>query len=96
MSHVEIVIHRKEKEMMFIVDRIEEGIVVCEDLISKEIIEISINRFLFEVKENDVISVDAKNEYVLERKETNERTQQIKSKFEALRKNNEINETRNE
>lgn len=96
MSHVEIVIHRKEKEMMFIVDRIEEGIVVCEDLISKEIIEISLNRFLFEVKENDVISVDAKNEYVLERKETNERTQQIKSKFEALRKNNEINETRNE
>lgn len=81
---------------MFIVDRIEEGIVVCEDLISKEIIEISLNRFLFEVKENDVISVDAKNEYVLERKETNERTQQIKSKFEALRKNNEINETRNE
>lgn len=86
MSHVEIVIHRKEKEMMFIVDRIEEGIVVCEDLISKEIIEISLNRFLFEVKENDVISVDAKNEYVLERKETNERTQRIKSKFEALRK----------
>ena len=62
MDHVKLVIHlqgRKEGGiyMKFIVDRIEENIVVCENIDTKEIIQISINEIPENIKEGNVIFI---------------------------------------
>lgn len=70
--------------MNLVVDRIVNGIAICQNLDNKLMFEIEISEFDFEVKDGDVISlVDGKYELNNELKE--ERIKTIQDKFNQVK-----------
>ena len=70
---------------MYTVDRIEDNIVVLEDRISKTIINVDINVFDFEVKENDIIDY-IEDKYIKNTRLTDNTNKNIRSLFNKLKK----------
>ena len=71
--------------MNFVVDRIVNGILICQNLDNKIMFEIERDELDFDVKDGDVISlVDGK--YVLNTKLKEERIKIIKDKFDKVKK----------
>ena len=70
--------------MNLVVDRIVNGIAICQNLDNKLMFEIDVKEFDFKVNDGDVISlIDGKYELNNELKE--ERKKIIKDKFERLK-----------
>jgi len=72
-------------DKMYTVDRIEDNIVVLEDRISKTIINVDINVFDFEVKENDIIDY-IEDKYIKNTRLTDNTNKNIRSLFNKLKK----------
>jgi len=72
-------------DKMYTVDRIEDNIVVLEDRISKTIINVDINVFDFEVKENDIIDY-IEDKYIKNTRLTDNTKKNIRSLFNKLKK----------
>ena len=69
----------------FTIDKIENNIAVCENRRTKEFINIHISKLPNNIKENDIIKYSNGN-YILEENETISAKENIKSKFDTLRK----------
>lgn len=71
--------------MKFAVDKVEDDIVLLENIVNGEKIMTKKEKFLFSIKENDIV---IKNNGVYEKddKEKNDRIKIIKAKMEVLRK----------
>lgn len=71
--------------MKFAVDKVEDDIVLLENIVNGEKIMTKKENFLFSIKENDIV---IKNNGVYEKddKEKNDRIKMIKAKMEVLRK----------
>jgi len=72
-------------DKMYTVDRIEDNIVVLEDRISKTIINVDINVFDFEFKENDIIDY-IEDKYIKNTRLTDNTNKNIRSLFNKLKK----------
>lgn len=71
--------------MKFAIDRFEENIAICQNLETKEIIEININNLPKNIKDGSIIIFE-NNEYHLDLTEEELRRQKIREKFNKLRK----------
>ena len=71
--------------MKYAVDKVEEDIVLLENIINGEKKEIKKEFFSFPLKETDIILFE-NGIYKKDNKEKNERIKMIKAKMEALRK----------
>ena len=71
--------------MKYAVDKVEEDIVLLENIINGEKKEIKKECFSFSVKETDIVLFE-NGIYKKDNKEKNERIKVIKAKMEALRK----------
>ncbi len=71
--------------MKYAVDKVEEDIVLLENIINGEKKEIKKECFSFSVKETDIVLFE-NGIYKKDNKEKNERIKMIKAKMEALRK----------
>ena len=69
--------------MEYIIDRFEENIAVCQNVINDEIKNIERGFLPEETKEGDVI-VFSDGKYFLDREKTEERKRLIKEKFDSL------------
>lgn len=69
--------------MKYIVDRIENNIVILENLDSKEIVEIDISLLPTGIKEGNVVGY--KNNYYIDKDLEKQRRIDIKKKFDRLR-----------
>ena len=68
----------------YVVDRIEEGIIVLEDEETKEMVEKTKDEIKIEVKEGDLLTFE-NDTYSLDKEGTNVRKKRIKNKFELLK-----------
>ena len=68
----------------YIVDRIEEDMIVLEEEETKKTIDIKKEEIGFEVNTGDLIEFDGKK-YILNSEETASRKKRIKNKFELLK-----------
>ena len=71
--------------MKYAVDKVEDDIVLLENIINGEKIMVKKEYFSFPVKETDIILFE-NGIYKKDNKEKNERIKMIKAKMEALRK----------
>ena len=71
--------------MKYAVDKVEDDIVLLENILNGEKKEVRKECFSFQVKENDIIIV-LNGIYKKDNKEKNKRIKMIKAKMEALRK----------
>jgi len=71
--------------MKYAVDKVEDDIVLLENIINGEKKEIKKECFSFSVKETDIVLFE-NGIYKKDNKEKNERIKVIKAKMEALRK----------
>lgn len=71
--------------MKYAVDKVEDDIVLIENIINGEKKEIKKECFSFSVKETDIVLFE-NGIYKKDNKEKNERIKMIKAKMEALRK----------
>ena len=71
--------------MKYAVDRIEENIVILEEITSKEKKEIPLEELPQNIKEGTIIHYE-NNKYILDKKEEIKRRSSIKAKFAMLRK----------
>ncbi len=71
--------------MKYAVDKVEDDIVLLENIINGEKKEIKKECFSFSVKETDIVLFE-NGIYKKDNKEKNERIKMIKAKMEALRK----------
>lgn len=71
--------------MKFSVDRIEEGIVILENIYTKEIIEAEIEAFSFEVKEGMIVVYD-NEKFSLDLKEAEQRRESLRERLNNLKK----------
>lgn len=71
--------------MKYAVDRIEENIVILEEITSKEKKEIPLEELPQNIKEGTIIHYE-NNKYILDKKEETKRRSSIKAKFAMLRK----------
>lgn len=71
--------------MKYAVDRIENGIVILENIEDKSIKEESVRKLPIGIKEGDVVSYNSFT-YVLDKKEKEERIKRISEKMQRLRK----------
>ena len=62
--------------MKYIVDRIEENIVICENQETKKIEEFEKINFSEEIKDGDVVILE-NNKFKIDRKETDKRKEEI-------------------
>lgn len=69
----------------FTVDKIENEIATCENRTTREMINIHLSKLPKNIKENDIIKY-TNGKYILENKETITAKQNIKDKFNSLRK----------
>ena len=72
--------------MKFIIDRIEENFAICENLETKELVEININELPKKLKNGNVI-VFKNNEYELDLNEEELRRKRIRERFNKLKNN---------
>lgn len=63
---------------MLVVDRIEENLVVCQDVETEKIFKIDISKFKNVPKESDVIKKSF-GKYITDEKKTNKRKEYIKN-----------------
>ncbi len=70
--------------MYFVVEKIEDNILVLEDIKNGRKKEININEINFNVKENDVLLFDGKK-YIIDNKTKEERIKKIKEKMKKLK-----------
>ena len=70
--------------MDLVVDRIVNGIVICQNLKNRLMFEIDINEFDFKVHDGDVITLK-NGKYILNKKLKKERERIIKDKFERVK-----------
>ena len=68
----------------YIVDRIEENIIVLEDEETKEMINVKKDEIGIEVKDGDMLDFED-GKYTLNSEETASRKKRIKNKFELLK-----------
>ena len=71
--------------MKYIVDRIEENIVICENQETKKIEEFEKINFSEEIKDGDVVILE-NNKFKIDRKETDKRTEEINDLMKKLMK----------
>lgn len=71
--------------MKYAVDKIEDDIVLLENIINGEKIMVKKEDFLFPVKETDIV-IKKDDAYIKDDKEKEDRIKDIKAKMEALRK----------
>ena len=71
--------------MKFAVDRIENDIVICENLETKEKVSLSKN-ILPKVRDGSILIYE-KGKYVLDANSENERRKSIRDRFNRLKKN---------
>ena len=69
--------------MKFTIDRIEENIAVCQNVDTKEIVEIEVRNLPNEIKEGSVIYFDG-NSYVIDEEEENIIKKRIEDKMNKL------------
>lgn len=70
----------------FTIDHIEDEIAICENRDSKKMINIHLSKLPKNIKENDIIKY-TNGEYILAESETLSAKENIKDKFNRLRKN---------
>lgn len=70
---------------MYAIDRIENDIVIAENLKTKEKIELKINEFPFELKEGTIFSIE-NNNIIKQEKTEQERREILRKKMERLKK----------
>ncbi len=71
--------------MKYIVDRIEENIVICENQETKKIEEFEKINFSEEIKDGDVVILE-NNKFEIDRKETDKRKEEINDLMKKLMK----------
>lgn len=71
--------------MKFAVDKIENNIVVLENIHNNDIIEVDVKYLPVSIKENDIIRFED-GKYVLDINEKTERINRIKEKMNSLKK----------
>lgn len=71
--------------MKYAVDKVEDDIVLLENIINGEKITVKKEDFSFPVKETDIV-IKKDGTYLKDDKEKNKRIKMIKAKMEALRK----------
>ena len=71
--------------MKYAVDKVENGIVLLENILSGEKKEVEKKLFSFPVKETDIV-IKKDGAYLKDDKEKEDRIKVIKAKMEALRK----------
>lgn len=71
--------------MKFAVDKIENDIVILENVSDNSILEVNVKNLPEGIKECDIIRLE-NNKYVLDNNEKNERLRRIKLKIESLKK----------
>lgn len=71
--------------MKYVVDRIENDIVVLEEINTKEKIELNINELPKEIEEGKVI-IKTENNYLIDEEEKLTREEQISQRFKNLLK----------
>lgn len=69
----------------FTIDRIENNVAICENRNTKKFINIHISKLPENIKENDIIKY-MNGQYILDNQETLDAKENIKSKFDKLRK----------
>ena len=69
----------------FSINRIEDKIAVCENRENKKMINIHLSKLPLNIKENDIIKY-INGVYILSKQETNSTKENIKEKFNKLRK----------
>lgn len=69
----------------FTIDRIEGEIAICENRKNKKMINIHLSKLPKNIKENDIIKY-TNNIYILEEPETSSAKQNIRDKFNRLKK----------
>lgn len=72
-------------KMKYAVDKIEDNIVVLENIITGDIITVTKDKFSYDVKESDIVIYE-NGEYIESKKDKEERLKTIKEKMERLRK----------
>lgn len=72
---------------MFIIDRIEENIVVLENTNTKKIKEININKLPNGIKEGSILTFDGAN-YIINNDEETKRRKKLQDKFNRLKNKN--------
>lgn len=70
--------------MKYVIDRIEDNIVVCENLETKEMIELDKSLLPNEIKDGKVLLFE-NNEYKLDLDEEEKRRQRIRERFNRLK-----------
>lgn len=70
--------------MKFAVDRIEDNIIVLENIQTNEIIKLNIKQLPENIKEKDIIRLE-NNKYILDNKEKEEREKIIREKLNRLK-----------
>ena len=71
--------------MKYVVDRIEEDIVVLENLETKEITNIKLKELDFKVREVNILSKED-NKYILDLNTEKQRKEKLRNKFNKLKK----------
>ena len=71
--------------MKYVVDRIEEDIVVLEDLETREITNIKISELDFKVREGNILSYE-NNKYTLDLNTEKLRKEKLRNRFNKLKK----------
>lgn len=71
--------------MKYAVDKVEDDIVLLENIINGEKITVKKEDFSFPIKETDIV-IKKDDAYLKDDKEKNKRIKMIKAKMEALRK----------
>lgn len=72
--------------MKFAIDRIEENIAVCQNLETKEMIEVTIDKLPKDIKDGTILLLED-NEYKLDLTEEEIRRKRIQERFNRLKKN---------
>lgn len=70
---------------MFSVDRIENDVVILQDIKSGEIRQVNVNEFDFKIKEKDVFIYDGVK-YILNNDAKKERLRLLREKMDSLKK----------
>lgn len=73
--------------MKYAIDRIENNIVILENISNNEKIEVSLDILPKNIKEGSIIS-KKDNEYILDLKEEEQRRKNISERFNRLKKKN--------
>ena len=71
--------------MKYVIDRIEEDIVVLENLETKEITNINIKELDFKVREGNILSKED-NKYILDLNTEKLRKEKLRNRFNKLKK----------